>query len=171
MIMVSRLTPPDLSKIQSTVDWYLDILIRISFISLRSLKMSAAVKIESAHVLKMSTLEDLDENLTKKLCVNLPDEDDDSLQEHDFVQWVVSIGENKYNFYHGFPGDNPMGILVDLKNTKVLAVVGEGGSDIIDEDNESIAAFVAYYDMVTEEACNYEMKEFRTSEILRIDNK
>lgn len=131
--------------------------------------MSTVLKIESADLLKMDTLTNLGKDIVKKLHVNLSDEDDDSLMEQDFVQWVVSIGGNKYNFYHGFPGDNPMGVLVDLDNTKVLAVVGEGGSDPIDEEDEDAVAFVAYYDEVTEEACNYEMKEFRAFEISKPD--
>ena len=130
-----------------------------------------AVKIENVQLLKMETLKSLPKNIIKKLHVELADEDDDSLLEHDFVQWIVSISDNKYNFYHGFPGDNPMGVLVDIDNTEVLAVVGEGGSDAIDEKNEAALAFVAYYDEVTEEACNFEMKEFRVSEIGNLDEE
>ena len=129
--------------------------------------MSTSMKIESADVLKMDTMRMLAKDIVKKLCVNLSDEDDESLFEHDFVHWIVLIGEGKYNFYHGFPGDNPMGVLVDMDNTEVLAVVGEGGSDAIDEGNDDAVAFTTFYDEVTEEACNFEMKEFRASEILK----
>jgi len=129
--------------------------------------MSTAVKIESAGVLKMDTLKGLEEDIVTKLCVDLSDEDDNSLFEHDFVHWIVLINERKYNFYHGFPGDNPMGVLVDIHNSAVLAVVGEGGSEAMDEENEDAVTFTSFYDEVTEEACNYGMKEFRASEILK----
>eukprot|EP01031_Cornospumella_fuschlensis_P035327 gene35327-42807_t len=125
--------------------------------------MTDSVMIKKARPLTRADLLKLPNSIAMKLHVNASDYDDNDLLESDFVQWEVAIGETMYRVFHGFPGDVPIGVFVDDAGESVLATFGEGGCAAMDKDDENVDTFLAWYDEVTENACNFEKEEFRAS--------
>ena len=131
-----------------------------------SKRVKTTVKIIEAKPLDAAIGEKLSKDLMRQLALEKEDLDDERLLEQDFVVWEVEMEDIKFKFYHGFPGDNPVGVLVSMD--EIIATVGEGGSEVLlVESIEAVKAkeFVLWYDQVTEEACHYEMKEFKASQL------
>ena len=64
--------------------------------------------------------------------------------------------------YHGFPGDNPVGCIVN-KEGSYLASCGEGGDEIYNKDPSllnHINSFLKWYQTTTENTCNYKDSMF-----------
>ena len=120
------------------------------------------VNIQCAYALTLSAVPFLPMIARKKLALDDIEHDDEiMMRRNDYVSWEVSIGDNKYEFYHGFPGDNPVGIL--MQGEKLIAEVGGGRVKIIAKSEDAIL-FAEWYNEVTKEP-GYKLEEFRASKL------
>lgn len=58
---------------------------------------------------------------------------DEELQDMNFIKADVKINDDKYIVYHGFPGDNPCGILLTKDEKHVICEFGEGMNDEVSD--------------------------------------
>ena len=119
-----------------------------------------SVNIDRAQAMTLEIVQSLPKIVKNNLVLD-EIEDNDELIESDYVSWDVSIGDNKYEFYHGFPGDNPVGIM--MQGEELIAEVGDGRVKIIAKSEDAIL-FAEWYNEVTKEP-GYKLEEFRASKL------
>lgn len=102
----------------------------------------------------------LSKDLKQKLVLEEGDYKQDDLLEEDYVFWEVQIGDKKFSFFHGFPGDNPRGVLLEGKDIVLLLWEGEGNTL---KESDEVASFLEWYTSKTNRGCNYDLEEFRAS--------
>ncbi|RYE48576.1 MAG: hypothetical protein EOP48_21145 [Sphingobacteriales bacterium] len=77
----------------------------------------------------------------------------------------MSINEERYSFYNGFPGDSLIGVLA--KDQTNLLLVFEGEGRVVNESEDASASAFSYcHKEDTEEVCNYGREKYRVSCLL-----
>lgn len=123
------------------------------------------VHIQQANKLTITNLESYPTNFILKFNLELDSLENGDLESEDFVVWQVDILGHSYAFLHGFPGDNPIGLLLTNDKSELLATCGEGGRNPINKSNKDVFVFLDWYDNITNNACNYNKIEFQASKL------
>lgn len=121
-----------------------------------SISTHSGVEIQSVEALNHTMLQDLTDDMKRYQYINIiTDEYDDKetidemLSTEDYVKAVVLINGIEYLIYHGFPGDNPAGILIDPKTRNVLTCFGEvqfnKETACSAEDKKIVESFLEWY--------------------------
>lgn len=108
---------------------------------------------------RIMTCNDICQQLTETihghLCL-LSDEDFTGkfLQKSHFTAITLQYKDETFTLYHGFPGENPVGILVD-SNRILVAHVGELGDSKMFVETEAARALFEWYNTMTNDLCEY----------------
>ena len=100
----------------------------------------------------MTDLKPLSHEQRDKLAVL--DTEDQEVQEGlvrcDYEVWKVRIADDIFTVYHGFPGDNPLGVFVSPDGWIQFGECREP-----DSTNQAFTVFYAWYMAQSEQMCNY----------------
>lgn len=107
-------------------------------------------------MIKIKTKEPLTTDLIKAIPDKIAEElylledyvDDEYLDAQDFVILILMDGKDKYIMIHGFPGDNPLGVIYDQRD-HIIVWVGEG----MDESDSD--PFYVWYNLITNNGIEY----------------
>lgn len=72
-------------------------------------------------------------------------------EDEEFV--IISFKHCTYRLIHGFPGDNPIGIIVD-ENNNIIDTCGELSMEHYDGDEKS-KSIIAWYEIITKDGTDY----------------
>lgn len=106
----------------------------------------------------------MSKELRRELVLEEPDVREKDLLEKDYVVWTVSINNELFTFYHGFPGDNPRGVLT--KGESIVLLLFEGTGEVVDKCKDvGATAFLDWYTEDTKEGCSFEREEYRAFDL------
>jgi hypothetical protein len=96
-------------------------------------------------------------------CDNIVDESkemiDGLMEDENFTKITLSVGNNMYELFHGFPGDNPRGC---IKHNNTIYEFGEcAKGNEFDKDGEicdNVKLIREWYTTITKECCTYKDK-------------
>ncbi len=125
-----------------------------------SVDATCAVCILLATNLTLAKWRSLSNQLKREISLDESDYEEEDFIEQDYVYWELTIGEKLFCFYHGFPGDNPRGVLLEGEEAVLFLWEGEGN---VLKDTEEVNIFLQWYKDQTESGCHYGLDEFKAS--------
>ncbi len=85
----------------------------------------SGIEIVEINQLTTAIAKNFPEDFIEQICDDFDNLSDENLVDADFTYGKISHGTDTLNFIHGFPGDNPAGVIYD-DQFKVVGRVGEG---------------------------------------------